>query len=279
MESFARSLWRVLEPVHAVTYFADECLEANASVGLRGFWMGYFGARAAPLGPVPAGVVEAVFYNFHPARVRRAIPDAWGFAVPDEIVVARANAAALALRRLAPTVERAAPELNRLLAEVVEAADAPGRPLFGANRDLPVPDDPVAALWQATTTLREHRGDGHVAVLASEGLDGCEVHVLMSAIEGVPADLMQRARGWSPEDWAGAVDRLAGRGLVAADGTVTAAGRALRDRIEARTDDLAGRPYRVLRDPEALIPLLRPLAEGAAKGLRFPNPMGLPRPS
>ncbi|REE99214.1 SCO6745 family protein [Thermomonospora umbrina] len=279
-ESFARALWHVMEPVHAVTYFADECLEAHRAVGLRGYWMGYFGARAAPLGPVPAGVVEAVFYNFHPSRVRRAVPDAWGFAAPAAILDARAKGAATALRRLVPEVDEAAPSVNPLLAAVVAAAEASGRPLFGANRDLPERDDPVEVLWQAATALREHRGDGHVAVLAAEGLDGCEVHVLMSAIEGVPADMIRLSRAWTPEDWAAAVDRLAARGLVAGDGAVTPAGRELRGRIEARTDELAAKPYlAALPDPEALIPLVRPLGEGAAAGLRFPNPMGLPRPS
>ncbi|SEG61634.1 hypothetical protein SAMN04489712_107230 [Thermomonospora echinospora] len=277
--SFARAVWRVMEPVHAVTYFADECVEANRAVGLRGYWMGYFGSRAAPLGPVPAGVVEATFYNFHPAMVRRAIPDAWGFAEPAAILQARAEAAAKALRRLAPGVDEAAAALNPGLAAAIEAADTPGRPLFGANRDLPMPEDPVQALWQAATTLREHRGDGHVALLAAEGLDGCAVHVLLSAAEGVPAELLQRTRAWSAEDWAAAVTRLAERGLVTAEGAVTEAGRALRASIEARTDELAVDPYRVVPDPDGLVALLGALARDVAPAIGFPNPMGLPRPA
>jgi hypothetical protein len=35
----------------------------------------------------------------------------------------------------------------------------------------------VTVLWQAATVLREHRGDGHVAALVVEGLDGCQAHV------------------------------------------------------------------------------------------------------
>jgi hypothetical protein len=31
--------------------------------------------------------------------------------------------------------------------------------LFAANQQLPLPDDPVAELWQLCTALREHRGD------------------------------------------------------------------------------------------------------------------------
>jgi hypothetical protein len=37
-----------------------------------------------------------------------------------------------------------------------------------------MPKGRVSALWQAATSLREHRGDGHVAVLTAEGLNGFE---------------------------------------------------------------------------------------------------------
>jgi hypothetical protein len=56
-------------------------------------------------------------------------------------------------------------------------------PLFSANRSLALPDDPVERLWQLCTSLREHRGDGHVAALTAKGLDGLEAHVLI-ALEG-----------------------------------------------------------------------------------------------
>jgi hypothetical protein len=44
----AWAIWRWIEPIHAVTYFAPECCAA----ALPSFWMGYFGARASPVGPV-----------------------------------------------------------------------------------------------------------------------------------------------------------------------------------------------------------------------------------
>ncbi|NOX29295.1 MAG: hypothetical protein GXP35_04490 [Actinobacteria bacterium] len=55
-----------------MTYFAPESRQAAKDVGLRGFWLGYFGFRAAPLGAVTAGVVEASFYNFAPSMVARS---------------------------------------------------------------------------------------------------------------------------------------------------------------------------------------------------------------
>jgi helix-turn-helix protein len=44
--------------------------------------MGYVAARSAPLGPVAANVVAAIFYNFSPAQVTRALPAAWNRASP-----------------------------------------------------------------------------------------------------------------------------------------------------------------------------------------------------
>ena len=278
--SYARVAWRLVESIHAVTYFAPECREANRAVGLRGFWMGYFGSRGAPLGPVPPGVVEALFFNFHPGMVRRAIPDAWHFADPSAITEARAAAAATALRRLIPEIGDAAAAANPLLDQVIEAADGAGRPLFAANRDLPRVADPAAALWQAATTLREHRGDGHVAVLAAEGLTGCEAHVLTAAVSGTPVEVLRDNRGWSAEEWEQSARRLAEADLVDPDGHATDPGRALRERIEQRTDELAVRPYEVLADPDRLVELLDPLARAVSESgmIPYPNPIGLPRP-
>ncbi|MGW5422259.1 SCO6745 family protein [Streptomyces sp. NPDC003943] len=279
---YARTVWQVMEPVHAVTYFAPESREANREAGLRGFWMGYFAARAAPLGAVSAGVVEAAFYNFHPAMVRRAVPDAWGFAAPGAVLKARTEAATAALRRVAPSAAEAAAELLPLLARVIEAADGAGRPLFAANRGVAAPEDPVGALWQATTALREHRGDGHVALLAAEGLDGCEVHVLFAAAEGgAPTATLRENRGWTEDDWRAAADRLTARGLLDADGLLSRDGRGLRAHIETRTDALAVRPYRAAlsaAEADRVTAVLGPLAgEVLDSGtIPFPNPMGLP---
>ncbi|WP_407921475.1 SCO6745 family protein [Actinomadura soli] len=277
--SIARDFWMVLEPLHTVTYFSPECVDGNKDVGLRGFWMGYFGSRGAPLGPVPAGVIEASFYGFNPARVRRAIPDAWTFAPPESILRMRNATAAKALRRVAPDIDAMAAEAVRRLRPAVDAVDGAGRVLFAANRDLPLPDDPVAALWQLATTLREHRGDGHIAVLAVEGLNGLEANVLASAIGNVPAEELKQSRGWSQEDWDEATTALAARGLMDGDGA-TDAGRALRADIEHRTDALATPPYQALDDPDGLHRTLLPLARTVVENgeMPFPNLIGMPRP-
>ncbi|MFD5425434.1 hypothetical protein [Streptomyces sp. NPDC127084] len=277
--AFARTVWHGLEALHAVTYFAPESREANREVGLRGFWMGYFAARAAPLGAVAAGVVEAAFFNFHPAMVRRAIPSAWEFAAPEAVLHARQKAAAAALRRIAPAVGETAVELLPLLGRTIAAADGAGRSLFAANRGLPTPDDHVSALWQAATALREHRGDGHVALLTAEGLNGCEAHVLFAACRDAPVEILRDNRGWSTQDWQAATSGLTARGLLK-NGHPTSEGRALHTHVEVRTDSLAAVPYLALTQSEAdrLLGSLSVLADQVFTSgtIPFPNPMGLP---
>ena len=272
MRADARSAWRALEPIHAVTYFAHECSAAFTAAGLEGFWMGYFAGRAAPMGAVGPATIEATFFNFHPSMVRRAIPDAWALASPAQLLEVRATASAAVLRRIVPDIDEVAPALLSPLERAIAAADAPGRALFAANRDVVAPSDPVAALWQATTTLREHRGDGHVSVLTSEGIDGCEAHALFAMVHDVPREVYQRSRGWSDDDWSSAEERLRARG----------ADRELHERIEQRTDELAMAPYAALTedDLEIVMTIARGVAASiTASGLYpYPNPIGLPSP-
>ena len=63
----ARSTWRALEPVHAMVYFAPEAQEEYAALGYdvrANRAAGYFPARAAALGRVGPGAVQATFFNF-----------------------------------------------------------------------------------------------------------------------------------------------------------------------------------------------------------------------
>ena len=273
-------MWQLLEPVHAVVYFAPESREAYSGAGLKGGWMGYFASRAAAMGPVPPEMVIATFYNFHPRMVRRAIPDAWTFSTPEKVLRARLDVADKALRRLlGREIEsdhvRAAADLAR---RVAEAAEPPGRPLFAAHAALSWPDQTHLVLWHAATLLREHRGDGHVAALLANEIDGLEAHVLIATDYETPAEMQRANRGWSEEEWAAAEDGLLVRGLIDASG-LTDAGRRLRARIEDTTDRLALPPFAAVgaRDCETLeahlIEINRILTAGAA--VPFPNPMGL----
>jgi hypothetical protein len=161
-------------------------------------------------------------------------------------------------------------------------ADAPGRPLFAANAELPWPDAPHLVLWQAATCLREHRGDGHVATLMVAGVDGCQAHLTLAGTGSVPRDVLQPNRGWTDDDWATAEEQLTARGWLDSRHQLTEEGRAARAAIEDRTDCLAETPWSRLgeRRAERLAELLRPLARGvvSAGGVPVPNPIGVPEP-
>ncbi len=202
----ARTLWPAFETIHATVYFAPEAPEAYRALGLKGGWMGYFATRSAAMGAASPGLVTAVFYNFHPAMVARALPDAWALATPEEVLAARLGVVDAALRRLLPE-HVATPALAEAAALAREAAEAPalsGRPLYGALRSLAWPDPPHLILWHASTLLREHRGDGHVAALTAAGLDGCEAHVVLAATGRVTRATLQDNRKWSDAEWADA---------------------------------------------------------------------------
>ena len=192
--TLARRFWAAIEPLHAVVYFAPEPAEAMRAIGLRGYWMGYFASRVAPLGPVPAEAVGALAYGFAPHLVARAIPDAWKFASPEKVLDARIASAASMLRQ---HLKDPAPldELGELLWQGIEGCRFDGRPLSAAWSAVPRPDDPAAAAWVAATIVREHRGDGHVLAGVANGLRGLDATLTFVATGAIPRSLVQPTRG------------------------------------------------------------------------------------
>jgi hypothetical protein len=245
--------------------------------------MGYFGIRAAPLGPVPAEVVTAVFYNFHPSRVARAVPEVWSIASPERMLEVRLAAVDAGLRRMLGDAVLAGPEVAEaaeLARAAAEAAPVAGRSLGAANLALDWPAEPHLVLWHATTVLRESRGDGHIAALLAAGLDPCEALITLGADRGVASAYLKVARGWSDAEWDEAVGRLTERGLWNADEDgLTKRGTALRAWIEERTDDAAAGPWDALGAAATarLAELLDPMALTLARqneAMRV-NPLGL----
>lgn len=262
----ARRLWTLTEHIHGVTYFSSEGRAAFEEAGFRGFWRGYFASRAAPMGRVSAGTVTATFFGFHPDFVARAVPGVWELAGPDAALEARLVGARAALSEHVPGADLdGVAEAAVLLSTALATCSPAGRPLFAANVELPLPSDAWGALWQACTTWREHRGDGHAAALLLAGLDGCSAHVLRVAVQGVPSEQLRAARGWSDDEWDVAVDRLVGRGLLGPQGAPTAAGEALRAEVEAHTDVAALEPVeRLGDDADRVDALLAPIARAVS---------------
>ena len=282
--AMARRLWALAEPLHALTYFAEESRAAADAAGLTGFWRGYFAFRAAPLGAVGAEVVTATFYNFAPAFVARRVPSIWDAVTPAAALEARLAgidaASGRVLGEWAGSPE--AVEAAELAGRAASAVEAPGRPLAAANAGLPVSDVPHLALWQAVTTLRENRGDGHIAALLLREVTGVSAHVLAVAAGRTTREWLQRARGWDDEAWDGAVERLTARGWLDDDG-LSAEGLAMVAAIEADTDRLALGPWQVLGDAECdrLAELLAPVRRAVIAAGDWPsgNPIGVPDPA
>lgn len=277
----ARRFFDRYEPVHAVTYFAPEARAALDALGYRGFWMGYFAARSAPLGAATRELVTAIFYNFAPERVAKALPAAWEIAGPQAALQARHESAVAALRRYGLGTDENVRVAAELAGKAARHAPLDGRPLFAANLALPWPDDPLSALWHATTLLREHRGDAHVAVLAAAGISGRESNVLHAAAGNVSRDYLARTRDYDEASWRHHEQRLAERGLLDEGGALTPAGRQLKDHIELMTDTLALSALDPLSDDEVetLFSALTPITRAVVAGGDVPalTPMTLRR--
>jgi len=247
--SRVRQLWHLLEPLHAVLYYAPEVFEEAAALGheVQERWPTYFPYRAAPLGAVGGERVSSAFYSFSPRMVTERMAPAWGIASPEVMLAARTRGIDRAYRAIfgdrvdSPELAEAA-TLARRAAESVNTA---GRPLAAANAELEWPKAPHLQLWHAATILREHRGDGHVAALLVAGLDPVESLVSFAATGAASAERFE-SRGWSAAEWAAARERLSARGLVDTDGTATDEGRALRHRVEQDTDRLAAAPWQAI---------------------------------
>jgi hypothetical protein len=264
MNSMARRMFELVEPIGVIPYSADEPNEAMFALGFSNYWDTYFAGRAAPLGLVPAEVVDALFYNFAPGEVARHIPKVWRTTTPEAAIAARLQGCAKALRRIlhdhvgTPAFARA----GALLLEAATSAPYEGRPMYAALRTIPMPEDDVARFFHAASLLREHRGDGHIAALMTEGIGGIEAHVLLALDMGMPAEKFGRIQHLPATQLTAVIDGMRERGLIGEDGWLSAAGRAAKQRVESLTDDLAAKPYESLEPGEIdeLVTDLEPLA-------------------
>lgn len=267
--ALARRCWGALEPIHGLGYFAPETTQAYVDLGLHPR-LSYFAARSAAFGAADAAVVIATFYVFAPWLVRKALPAAWEVAAPEAVVQARRDGTAQALRRALgePDVSEAL-ELARRACDGLTAA---GRPLYAAHSALPWPDDDLLALWHAATLIREHRGDGHVAVLQTTGLDPVEALVL-GGLFSSNTEFVRTTRGWTEQEWSAAEDRLRDRGLLTGSGELSDEGRRTRQAVEDQTDRLAVEGWAHLGEEgcQRLHELVSPLRKQVLAGPDLPD--------
>ena len=241
-----RRLAAALEPVVGQVYFAPECHARYAALGFDPSIRragavqlpdgpAYFASRGSLLGQVPGEVIAAAFAVFSPAVVVPAVRLAWQRTDAEPIRRARADGAVAHLRRLLgvrpPGVERARELLVRAAADVPLA----GRPLAAGIASLPVPDEPLAAVWHLGDLLRELRGDSHTAAWVAAGHTGVEIGLLSESYWGLRLRSYSRTRGWTDAELDAAAERLEADGLIDAGG-LTDAGRTHREAIEQQTD-------------------------------------------
>ncbi|KXO94971.1 hypothetical protein AXK56_20510 [Tsukamurella pulmonis] len=267
--ALARRAYETVEPFHVVAYFNPGIRDACSDLGIDQHAF-YVGARAAPMGEAHASVVTAAFYNFSPT----VIENGWTQAL-------QAGLAEIDDRRYAMLAEQYGTILAGIDPAEIEAlaqgfgAVADGLPLGGralasAWAASPVPDAPALALWRHVSVLREWRGDNHLAELIRHGLTGLEAGVFHEA--DLPDPEIRRrvmgrrffriTRGWSEEQWNGAVARLTERGLVEGEPEahrLTPEGMALYDEIEAGTDAVSGAAF--ADATEGLIDRMRPVSK------------------
>lgn len=209
------------------------------------FFRIYFVGRTTPVGGgphlahalaalFPAGLVANAFTRIAEkedlAAVRRAYLDA-------------CTAAGDRLYGDAPEAD----ELAERLETLVEAADLAHRPLAAVWADVPRPDGVGARIERAATILREHRGGGHITVLAAHGLLGPQGLLLTALWRGDDdAEGNARSFGWRDDGIAEGWEHLEAAGLADEDHTITEEGRTERQAIEDLTTALASARWAAL---------------------------------
>lgn len=266
-----------LNPLHSLLYFAPDLARELEPLGIGDRQAQHLAGRAAPLGAAGAAAVTAAFYHFSPELVARHVPAVWEAVTPSAVLAARLRAADTALRRLLGEEAVGSAEMADAAALAERAAEGctgHGRPLCAANAAVERPGEPHLRLWQAAAVLREHRGDGHLAVLLREGLDPLEALVSHTASGfGMSTRWALASRGWRRQDWEAARERLRRRGLLDREGKLTEDGAALRKEIENETDRLDLAPYEHLgaEGTGRLTQLAGAFAQAASEAGAFPE--------
>ena len=228
----ARRLRDAIEPIATHAFWNLLTNEHNRDRGL-GRRPGYVWGRAAALGEPSAAVVVSAFAWFEPEALSAAYELGRSKVPRAEMLQARDRTTAESLGSILgdADLEPAVAVLRRGL----EAADGTGRALFAGLRSRSWPEDPAGRLWRACDLLREHRGDSHIAACIAAGFGPVEMNILTELWVGMPQTTYTATRSWTEARMEATVAGLEAQGLVA-EGSLTLAGRTVRERIEEQTD-------------------------------------------
>ncbi len=231
----ARRLRDVTAPIGEHGFWSAHTNRVLAKLGLA-FMPAYLWGRGLGLGDPPGPLVASAFAVYEPRLVAAVYEHARRQCGRAGFQAAREEATIASLHEILGEVDvRGAVAVLR---RGVEAADGSGRALYSGVFSLGWPDDPLGQLWRACDLLREHRGDSHMAVWVAAGLNPVTANLLTELWLDMPlGGYTALRRGWPEPDIEAGVADLGSRGLVSS-GQITAAGRKLRDDIEATTDAL-----------------------------------------
>lgn len=247
LSATARTLASLLEPVAGQVYFSPECHANYVALGFdpspgdaNGVALpdgvAYFTSRGSVMGQVPGEVVAAAFGVFNPQAVVPAVTKGWTLTDAATICQARDDGAIGQLRRILGDEPDAAARVGELLGRAVDTLRPEGRPLYAGVRSQQVPDSALGAAWRYADMLREFRGDSHTIAYTSSGFDATEIGLVSEQWWGLPKRSYSRTRAWSDAQFDAAVERLAARGVLDADGSLTDHGRDVREQVEQVTD-------------------------------------------
>ncbi|MCW2614998.1 MAG: hypothetical protein JWN08_1992 [Frankiales bacterium] len=241
-------------------YWDPFALESYRRLGLQDGGVSYIVSRSVPLAPAGHQAVAASFYSISPLFIAISLALVAERTTFGAVAQARDEAVGRGLRQYVPEVCDGLADLGPALWEAVDALPVSGRVLFAAHRERARPDDPVVSAWLALNCIREWRGDTHFAVLTAEDISATQAGMLHNALLNYPQDWIPRSRGSDDAALQEALDDLRLRGLADEDG-VNAAGLELRRSIEARTDRLTQRAWRLLgaTRTEQLLELVEPV--------------------
>ncbi len=251
-----RRLGRTVEPIHTVAYYSPEIYGFNDN-GFKGWWHAYFAYRSAPMGAVSAATVTAVFYNFAPRMVERAVPGCWDIMAPDAVRARQIELTTASMQRALhdyPNPDEIRAAASALLAFASQLPKG-ARPLYAAWASEPWPSQSTGGgdimdLWHGCTLLREFRFDGHNIALAAGGLDPVECHVMMTTGGHGNGATIRKIRGWNAQEWDTAWETLVQKGWITADGEQTQQGNAARRAVERETDRLSSAAIEALPPDE-----------------------------
>ncbi len=245
-----RELSRVLEPFVGCVYFAPDVHQKYVDLGFSPSarsvnnvampdGVAYFTSRGSLLGPVHGNLVASAFAVFNPQAVVPAVTAGWKSTDAATIRTARQTGTVEFLSRILANDLSQDQSTATTVADCLERAasicNVAGRPLFaGAIAGTP-PTDPLARAWFFGDALRECRGDSHTAAWIAKDLDAIEIGLLTELYWGLPSKSYVRTRAWSDDQLNDGLERLQTRGLFTS-GSLTDAGRSLREAIETDTD-------------------------------------------